>query len=206
MTLCYWSIKRVAGSGLLHGKMKFYSILRVLVVVVLFLKAHSAEPTKIKNTLSKVETYEKVGNFTDNEFMLLYRKLFGEYGSYRSGLTCRSCRVLFGIARKIWPEKGISHFVAVQFAINICTALGIQHREVCKGVIHEFHHELYYLVRNVHIRSDAICGALLGKDCGGGISVDKPWTVPLLDTPKPPISEIKPLKVCEEEWSRADQR
>lgn len=166
-----------------------------LVVLVAF-----GKPAEIKKTSYNVKMNEAFGNLREIKLNLLRKRLKEKlnerlYYSYPSGFTCHTCRIVFNVVRTFWMEKGVSHMVAIQFTINLCGSLGIQHREVCRGIIEEFHNELYYIFRDTHIGSDSMCSALLDRNCGGEMALDKPWNVSLPNTPKPPISHVKPYKV-----------
>lgn len=56
--------------------------------------------------------------------------------------------------------------------------------------------EVLYVIKNVALSPEELCGLVLGPDCGRPYNpYHQVWNISLPDTPKPPVTPITPPKV-----------
>ena len=84
-----------------------------------------------------------------------------------------------------YVDSGKSTDEIIHAATKLCMSLKIESRRVCEGIIQVMADEVVYVLANLILTADEICGFVIGDVCGTHYNPYHEWEVPLPPIPKP---------------------
>ena len=112
--------------------------------------------------------------------------------SPRFSISCEVCKLLVFTVQDLIKTNASQEDI-VKISTAICIDFKIEDKRVCDGITKEFREEVISVLTAVYLTPDEVCGTLLGDSCAVAPGINpQNWTVPILNTTKPPYVPIKP--------------
>ncbi|XP_071516089.1 sphingomyelin phosphodiesterase-like isoform X6 [Panulirus ornatus] len=123
-----------------------------------------------------------LGKFLD--FELIVKEI---ETSIMSSMSCNACKAGVGLLQH-YVQNGKTKDDIVRAASKLCMSFKIETPRVCFGIIRLMADEVVYVVQNLVMSPDEICGFVIGDICGTPYNPYHDWRVAFPPVPKPPIS------------------
>lgn len=138
----------------------------------------------LENGVIRME--QDINSFADEELQTFSYNL-------KWNLHCSVCHYTVSATRKFSSGHKSQAFI-MKFIYKICRTFHIEDEKVCKGVVKEFQSEFFYVIKNVTLTPEEVCGIIIGPQCTSKKDPYDKWNVTFPKTPKPPVTPIKPPK------------
>ena len=103
-------------------------------------------------------------------------------------ISCTVCAVLVVTLQDLVQKNGSEEEI-VRITKAICVDFKIEDERVCTGISREYKDMVVGVLSDVVLDPTEVCGFLLGNSCAHAHNpFDESWTIPLLNTPKPPYA------------------
>ncbi|RXG73749.1 Sphingomyelin phosphodiesterase, partial [Armadillidium vulgare] len=109
--------------------------------------------------------------------------------SIMSSVSCNACRGGMGLLQH-YIKTGKTRDEIVYAVSKLCSSFKIETPRVCYGIINLMADELIYVVQNVVMTPDEVCGFVIGSVCGDPYNPYHEWRVTFPPVPKPPIQTV----------------
>ncbi|KAK8388912.1 hypothetical protein O3P69_020698 [Scylla paramamosain] len=110
--------------------------------------------------------------------------------SIMSTASCTACKVGVGMLQK-FVQNGMIKEDIIKAASGFCISLRIETTRVCLGIVNLMADEVVYVVENLVMSPDEICGFVIGDICGIPYNPYHKWKVAFPPVQKPPVQHPK---------------
>lgn len=111
--------------------------------------------------------------------------------SIMSSVSCNACKAGVGLLQH-YVQNGKTKEDIIKAASKFCISFKIETPRVCLGIINLMADEVVYVVENLVMSPDEICGFVIGDICGIPYNPYHKWRVAFPPVPKPPIHHPQP--------------
>ncbi|XP_053639438.1 sphingomyelin phosphodiesterase isoform X2 [Cherax quadricarinatus] len=111
--------------------------------------------------------------------------------SIMSSMSCNACKAGVGLLQH-YVQNGKTRDDIIKAASRLCMSFKIETPRVCMGIIYLMADEVVYVVENLVMSPDEVCGFLIGDICGTPYNPYHEWRVAFPPVPKPPIPQPEP--------------
>ncbi|KAB7497963.1 Sphingomyelin phosphodiesterase [Armadillidium nasatum] len=109
--------------------------------------------------------------------------------SIMTSVSCNACRGGMGLLQH-YIKTGKTRDEIIYAVSKLCSSFKIETPRVCYGIINLMADELIYVVQNVVMTPDEVCGFVIGSVCGDPYNPYHDWRVTFPPVPKPPIQTV----------------
>ncbi|XP_050717172.1 sphingomyelin phosphodiesterase-like isoform X1 [Eriocheir sinensis] len=114
--------------------------------------------------------------------------------SIMSSVSCNACKAGVGLLQH-YVENGKTKEEIIKAASGFCISFQIETPRVCLGIINLMADEVVYVVENLIMSPDEMCGFVIGDICGTPYNPYHQWRVAFPPVPKPPVNPPEPPPV-----------